>query len=80
MSVRDSIWYIESKIARWIADEIVKKFPIYWKRIKEDTQYEMSVFVYSEEEIKKILSLLSGITLNNWNAIREILTRSIENL
>ena len=38
---------------------ILDNFPIIARPYRADTEYELSVFVYSEEEIKKILSLLS---------------------
>lgn len=65
---------IEKHLWGTIWQMILDNFPIIARPYRADTEYELSVFVYSEEEIKKILSLLSTADTANWcQAIRDIL-------
>jgi len=62
---------------RMIWENIINNFPIFGRSHKGNTEYELSVFVYSEEEIKKIIALLPTADTKNWyQAIYDILTKN----
>lgn len=64
-----------------IGKMIVEKFPVYGRPYRDGVEYEISVFVYSEDEIRKIVGLLpSSDTARSIQAIYEILTKNRDEL
>lgn len=68
---------MELKMGKDLGREIVNMFPVYGRPYRDGLEYELSIFVFSEEEIRKIVGLLpSSDTARSINAIYEILNKN----